>query len=110
MICFSSWPLAFVGKFIPVPETPFADYFSRIFCGKNNRQGTHLDIFCSKSWVDHANYQIKCDCLSPYSFTCLQFAWLIMQRKRQRDKKLPELKNVNKTKTKSNVPPLTHTA
>ncbi|XP_078151095.1 calcium-transporting ATPase 5, plasma membrane-type-like isoform X1 [Carex rostrata] len=33
-----SWPLAFVGKFIPVPETPFVDYFSRIFCRKNNRQ------------------------------------------------------------------------
>lgn len=107
---FFSWPLAFVGKFIPVPETPFVNYFSRIFCHKSNRQGTHLDFFCGKSWVGHANYQIKCDCLTPNSFTCLQFAWLIMQRERQRDKKRPELKNVNKTKTKSNLPPLTHTA
>jgi Ca2+-transporting ATPase len=37
-IAIISWPLAFVGKFIPVPETPLSDYFSRIFCGKKNRE------------------------------------------------------------------------
>ncbi|KAJ6806605.1 calcium-transporting ATPase 8, plasma membrane-type-like [Iris pallida] len=38
-IAFVSWPLAVLGKFIPVPETPFAEYFLRCFrCCRKQRQ------------------------------------------------------------------------
>ncbi|KAJ3676858.1 hypothetical protein LUZ60_002582 [Juncus effusus] len=33
-----SWPLGLIGKFIPVPETPFEDYFARIFCCKKKQE------------------------------------------------------------------------
>ncbi|KAJ3704608.1 hypothetical protein LUZ61_008313 [Rhynchospora tenuis] len=36
-IAFISWPLAFVGKFIPVPEIPLGDYFTQIR-RKSNRE------------------------------------------------------------------------
>lgn len=34
--CLFSWPLAFVGKLLPVPKMPFEEYFGRCFncCGK----------------------------------------------------------------------------
>ncbi|XP_058000286.1 calcium-transporting ATPase 8, plasma membrane-type [Hevea brasiliensis] len=35
-IGFMSWPLAFVGKLIPVPETPLLKFFSRRFRGLRN--------------------------------------------------------------------------
>ncbi|KAJ6808296.1 calcium-transporting ATPase 8, plasma membrane-type-like [Iris pallida] len=38
-IAFVSWPLAVLGKFIPVPETPFAEYFLRCSrCCRKERQ------------------------------------------------------------------------
>ncbi|GLT64402.1 hypothetical protein SLA2020_369010 [Shorea laevis] len=39
-IGFISWPLAFIGKFIPVPQTPFGKYFKRIFPGG----GVHEEV------------------------------------------------------------------
>ncbi|RWW81309.1 hypothetical protein BHE74_00010315 [Ensete ventricosum] len=29
--CLFSWPLAFVGKFLPVPTMPLGEYFGRCF-------------------------------------------------------------------------------
>nr|XP_009414910.1 PREDICTED: calcium-transporting ATPase 8, plasma membrane-type [Musa acuminata subsp. malaccensis]XP_009414919.1 PREDICTED: calcium-transporting ATPase 8, plasma membrane-type [Musa acuminata subsp. malaccensis] len=39
-IAFISWPLAFVGKLLPVPKMPFEEYFGRCFncCGKRDDQ------------------------------------------------------------------------
>ncbi|GKV20408.1 hypothetical protein SLEP1_g30539 [Rubroshorea leprosula] len=37
-IGFISWPLAFIGKLIPVPETPLSDYLTRIFCCRRSAQ------------------------------------------------------------------------
>ncbi|CAL9779926.1 unnamed protein product [Musa acuminata subsp. burmannicoides] len=39
-IAFISWPLAFVGKLLPVPKMPFEEYFGRCFncCGKRDEQ------------------------------------------------------------------------
>lgn len=42
-IGFVSWPLAIVGKIIPVPETPFSDHVSRLFwsiCPRRRRRNT----------------------------------------------------------------------
>ncbi|XP_022753448.1 calcium-transporting ATPase 10, plasma membrane-type isoform X2 [Durio zibethinus] len=36
-IGFVSWPLAFLGKLIPVPKTPVSQIFSRKFCRRRNR-------------------------------------------------------------------------
>ncbi|KAK9059536.1 hypothetical protein SSX86_020240 [Deinandra increscens subsp. villosa] len=40
-----SWPLALVGKLIPVPERPFGDYFINIFasCTRPRNRGTYLE-------------------------------------------------------------------
>lgn len=37
--CLFSWPLAFVGKLLPVPKMPFGEYFDRCFnyCGKRGK-------------------------------------------------------------------------
>jgi hypothetical protein len=35
----SSWPLAYLGKFIPVPVRPFPDYFKPLCCRKSSRRG-----------------------------------------------------------------------
>ncbi|GLT28687.1 hypothetical protein SLA2020_035990 [Shorea laevis] len=37
-IGFISWPLAFIGKLIPVRETPLSDYLTRIFCCRRSAQ------------------------------------------------------------------------
>ncbi|THU64608.1 hypothetical protein C4D60_Mb01t28250 [Musa balbisiana] len=39
-IAIISWPLAFVGKLLPVPKMPFGEYFDRCFnyCGKRDDQ------------------------------------------------------------------------
>ncbi|XP_071680354.1 calcium-transporting ATPase 5, plasma membrane-type-like [Lolium perenne] len=33
-----SWPLAYLGKSIPVPARPFQDYFKHCFSGRRKRQ------------------------------------------------------------------------
>jgi hypothetical protein len=40
----SSWPLAYVGKFIPVPVRPLPDYFKPRCCWKPPRRGESLDV------------------------------------------------------------------
>lgn len=42
----TSWPLALVGKLIPVPERPFGDYFINIFasCKKPRNRGTYMGL------------------------------------------------------------------
>ncbi|GLT28691.1 hypothetical protein SLA2020_036030 [Shorea laevis] len=37
-IGFISWPLAFIGKLIPVPKTPLSNYLTRIFCCRRRAQ------------------------------------------------------------------------
>ncbi|KAF3775952.1 Calcium-transporting ATPase 10 plasma membrane-type [Nymphaea thermarum] len=36
---FVSWPLALLSKLLPVPETPFAEYFRRMYCCKPGGKG-----------------------------------------------------------------------
>ncbi|XP_031484365.1 calcium-transporting ATPase 5, plasma membrane-type-like [Nymphaea colorata] len=36
---FISWPLALLSKLLPVPETPFAEYFRRMYCCKPGGKG-----------------------------------------------------------------------
>ncbi|KAL4383417.1 hypothetical protein GQ457_15G029490 [Hibiscus cannabinus] len=42
-IGFISWPLAFIGKFIPVPETPVSKFFSRMFKRRRNESSQKHD-------------------------------------------------------------------
>lgn len=55
-----------MGKFIPVPEIPFSDSLSRIFCGKNNREGTHLDTSCVHTGTVHCGILTFDLCLKYY--------------------------------------------
>lgn len=42
VIGFISWPLAMVGKLIPVPETPFSDYFMRLIPKRKTPSGQSI--------------------------------------------------------------------
>lgn len=41
----TSWPLAVVGKLIPVSKRPFSEYFSRIFTSCRSSQPSNRGIF-----------------------------------------------------------------
>ncbi|KAG9135651.1 hypothetical protein Leryth_002384 [Lithospermum erythrorhizon] len=40
---FVAWPLAIVGKLIPVPEMPFSEYLTRAFCFRRKERGSTKD-------------------------------------------------------------------
>ncbi|XVE98924.1 hypothetical protein REPUB_Repub03eG0150700 [Reevesia pubescens] len=70
-IGFVGWPLALLGKLIPVPKTPVSKLFSRMFCGGSNRSKSRLCL----SVVDrkHEGSHLKDIDTNPSLLICLPF-------------------------------------